>query len=915
MFNTISTLLQNLGFNSTNRALLLHLSDHELNNKVDIQRIEVFHEINQGLSAELICMSTDPFIELKSFIGCNVAVDQITDKGQYNRVSGLVIGASIGQSDGGLTVYRLEISDATYLLKKRINSRVFMNKTVLQIVEILFNEWSNKSKVFASSLKLSLKNVELERYDTRPFIMQFCESDFHFLSRLLREEGINFLIDEKEYLLTTSQNNIEPQFFRLIDDNRHFQCLKRKNIRYHRSDATEYFDTITSLISNRKLAATVSHIQRWHSQTYSHQEGAGKIFSKHKNSAQYTNEQLNLEQSMLISPAWIGDFEQKDHVTPSSNRQVDRLNQQLIDYEDLNAKCFIAYGSVRDAQVGYYFELNEHPEIDQQHKNAKEFLILSKYSYNQNNFPKDISEQLERLLSLNHWLKDKDSIEERQACQLTLVRRDIKIVPKYDPMGEKPLARIMRAKVVGPEGEVVHTDQEGRVKVQFLFSRKEDNTHDSGAGSNQNNADSAWLETMTPWAYSDGGGISFLPRVGEEVFVDFVHGDIDRPFILGRLHESEHKPVKFDKKSILPDSKSLSGIRSNEFAGDGYGQLRFDDTEGQISTQLQSSFGATQLNLGNLSHPKTGAESEGRGEGFELRSDEYGAIRAAKGILLTTQSAINAAGNQLDRSELQQLLEVHKKNNEALLKLVKGHVTTEPELDLQEKIVTDLEAWDGSDSNPYVLLNAKDSIVANSQQGIVLQAQNHVDITTPRSVQLFSGRNFLANALNKISLFSKQGGMNIKAGGGDLNIEAQSGNMKIAAQEKFHIYNLNDLLKIESGKGILITCGGGYIKIQDGNIEVVCPGLLKLKGAQTQVISGGSMAAELGDLPSMDMEYNERFVLKDRLGQAMPNMKYKIETEDGKVIEGVTDTDGHTEDVNSLSMNKAKLTVLGPAAE
>ena len=86
----------------------------------------------------------------------------------------------------------------------------------------------------------------------------------------------------------------------------------------------------------------------------------------------------------------------------------------------------------------------------------------------------------------------------------------------------------------------------------------------------------------------------------------------------------------------IPATRKLSGIRSQEVDGEGFNQLRFDDTTDQISAQLHSSHGASQLNLGNLSHPKETESSEGRGEGFELRTDQWGVVRAGQGLLIST---------------------------------------------------------------------------------------------------------------------------------------------------------------------------------------------------------------------------------------------------------------------------------------
>jgi uncharacterized protein (DUF2345 family) len=144
--------------------------------------------------------------------------------------------------------------------------------------------------------------------------------------------------------------------------------------------------------------------------------------------------------------------------------------------------------------------------------------------------------------------------------------------------------------------------------------------------------------------------------VGELVVVDFFEGCIDRPFVLGRIHEAQRSPTKFDGKGQLPATKKLSGIRSQEVDGSGFNQLRFDDTTGQISAQLQSSHAATQLNLGNLSHPKETEQSSGRGEGFELRTDAWGAVRAGKGMLISTYAQEQAIADHLEAAQAQSLL-------------------------------------------------------------------------------------------------------------------------------------------------------------------------------------------------------------------------------------------------------------------
>ncbi len=909
MLDNIFGILDKLGFGTQKRAISAQFSNSQLNSQIMLQRIDGYHGINEGLSAELICLSTNPFIELKQFIGSQVAVDQVTDSGQLFRTTGTITGASQGQSDGALSLYRLTMQDSTSLWHKRRNSRVFMNKSVPEILEVIFKEWQSKSPLFASSLKLDTSGLT-KTYDIRPFSMQSNESDFSYLTRILREESINFLIDEANYIVSSNSQSIEPQKLRLIDDNAQFKAIERRTIRYHRSNAVEKYDSITSFIAERSLQPTAIHVQRWQADQLSQEDGSGSVLSKHKYSSNRDNESLSLEQAWSISPAWISDLKSEDQATKSGNSQLEKLNTQLNQYQALQAKYFTAQSSVRDTQVGYWFQLIDHPELEKNHSSGdKEFLILNKHFYNQNNIPKDMKDQLEKLLLLSHWDTRKDSDQERQANELMVVRRSIAVVPEYDPLVHRPVAHVQRAKVT-TDGEEIYVDEWGRIKVRFLFTRTDDHSHDGGAGSNDNDTDSAWVDVLTPWA-GEGYGARFLPRKDELVVIDFFDGNIDRPFVTGRIHEAQRNPTKFDIKGQLPDTKKLSGIRSKEVDGEGFNQLRFDDTTGQISTQLHSSHGATQLNLGNLSHPKEKAESDGRGEGFELRTDQWGGIRAPKGILITTEVDANASGNQLDRSNLQQNIEKFLGTNTAIKDAAKGHQTTEPELELQESIKSELPSWNESDTTPFIAIDAKDSIILDADKGIIAQAKQNIDISTERNVQIFSGRGFFANVLDKISLFAKAAGIKIKAGEGPVEIESQASTMKIASQELMHVYAINDFVKVESGKGILLASGGGYIKIEGGNIDIVCPGKISLKAGQVKVMPGSNLSTDLAAMPKLQMDYDELFVLRNKVGKAMPKMKYKITTEDGKVIQGVTDAEGKTEKVTSLSMTKAVISLLG----
>ncbi len=316
MLSNIYSALEKLGINPQRRALHIQFSNTNLNQQVFLQRIDGEHTLSEGLNVQLICLSTSATLELKQFIGTQAAIDQVTDAGQLFRLSGIITEAYQGQSDGALTLYRLTLQDATSLWHKRRNSRVFMNKSVRDVVETVFSEWQKKSPLFASSLSLDLSGLQKD-YDIRPFVMQSNETDYDFLTRLLRSEGIHWLIDEAELFVASSSAQMQPQKLRLIDDNSQYQALNRRNIRFHRSSATEKNDSMTSFFGQRSLQPTSVHVQRWQADVLEQDEGGGSVQSKHLHSNNQDNASLSLEQAWHVSPAWMQDLNGEDAATAS----------------------------------------------------------------------------------------------------------------------------------------------------------------------------------------------------------------------------------------------------------------------------------------------------------------------------------------------------------------------------------------------------------------------------------------------------------------------------------------------------------------------------------------------------------------------------------------------------------------------
>ncbi|MCH2000266.1 type VI secretion system Vgr family protein [Acinetobacter seifertii] len=904
MFNNTFQILESFGFLSQHRSVYLQFSDASLNSQVFLQRIDGQHYLNQGMTAELICLSTNAHIPLKTFIGVQVAVDQVTDRGNFFRTTGIITGASQGQSDGALTLYKLAVSDPTYLWHKRRNSRVFMNKSVKEISEILFQEWQGKSPLFASSLTLDLSGLK-QTYDVRPFVMQLNESDYDFLTRLWRSEGISWLIDEAELTVASNTDDIQPQKLRLIDDNNQYQALTRRAIRYHRSSATEQSDSMTSLMADRSLQPTSVFVQRWQSDVLEQTDGAGSVQSKHQHSSNYDNQSLSLEEAWHYSPAWMQDLNGEDGATSASNQQLEKFNQNLSAYYDAQSKQFIAKTRVRDTQVGYWFELNEHPEIDQHNGADKEFLIVGKNYYNQNNLPKDLNQQIQTLVQQSDW--QASNTDERQANQLILQRRHIPTTPAYNPQTHSPATHPQRAKVVGPEGEEIYVDEWGRIKVRFLFTRNDDHSHDGGAGTNNNDTDSAWIDVLTPWA-GEGYGARFLPRIGEIVVIDFFNGDIDRPFVMGRIHEAQRQPTKFDNKGKLPDTKKLSGIRSKEVSGGGFGQLRFDDTPGQISTQLQSSHGASQLNLGKLSHPKDKAESEDRGEGFELRTDQWGALRAGQGLLVSTYKQDNAKGEHLDAEVAKKQLEGSQTNSKALSDIAKNQKTDEIEsIEQLKDFASQIQQQIAKFEKALLLLSSPDGIALSTSEDIHISADAQINQIAGDSINISTQKNVIAHAQNRLSLFAAQSGLKAVAAQGKVEIQAQADALDVLSKLGITISSTDDKVIISSPKEVKITGGSSQITLNGSGIFPKTGGKFQVNAGQHLFMGGASANSSAPELPKAKPMQGALELLRSYGGDNFfKQNSYKVIDSLGKQITGKLDGNGFAQ-VTGIAPGPAKV--------
>src|SRR5471030_134012 len=666
------------------------------------QRVEGSESICGGLEYHVDCVATDAKLPLKQFIAIPAELQFVTDRGGLRKVSGIVTQAKAGRSDGGLASYQLVVRDAFAIMEQRVNTRVFRNANEIDILEILFNEWQQNSGVLAAAFDIEIDPLIFShQYPQREFTKQHNESDAAFIMRLMKRRGIAWFFRAGHSGGAASGDTTDDtpaHTLVLFDDASSLQENAAGTVRYHRDNATEQRDTITAWSAVRTLRpASVSR----HSWNYKNPLGS-QFMTTNANSSVDQGDNGNAMAAnlndYLIEIPHVGD----DHEDQALLGQV-RLSRH--DYE---TKCFHGEGGVRDLCVGEYNGVSGHPEIDTHADSEREFVITELHLVAENNLSPELERSLRSLFSSNRWHDDEvfDWMTQRTAQgavrygnRFTCVRRGVAIVPAFDPRVDVPKAQMESAIVVGPAGEEIHCDEEGRVRLRHPGTRTEDHTHAAGAGASDTDGDSAWVRVASSWAGPGPGGdnqpgLRNLPRVGTEVLVAYLGGDPDKPVIVGQLYNSNGLPPGLNSVGGLPDSKYLTGIQSREGHGMRSNQLRLDDTPKQISAQLASAHGASELNLGYLTTPRFQGKGTARGEGAELRSDKAVALRGAQGILLSTASDPDGPGAQLDRAELIGMVEVLQGVAEQLATFAATHAGDDANGPQVAQLIAKLKAWD-----------------------------------------------------------------------------------------------------------------------------------------------------------------------------------------------------------------------------
>lgn len=459
---------------------------------------------------EVTLRSKTENIEFESLLGVNASVRLDTTGSNERYFNGFITDFSQGKNEDGFATYFATLSPWLWFLKRTNDCRIFQEQTVVNIIESVLAE--NEYTDFEFRLNTP--------YRQREYTVQYRESDFNFISRLMEEEGIYYFFehhfDYHKIIFSDSYESHEKT------------SAYEKGITFDPASFNKVSgeDAVSSWKHKRSIKSGSVVLD-----DYDFKKPRAFI----RNDFAWPETHLNAKEEVYDYPGKYTTFDEGKHYA--------RIRQ-----EEMHAEYAVIKGKsdAREFSTGRLMTLVNHPREDQ---NIEYLITNIKFEVDQDAFGSS-----------------------KKGGSRFIYKNKFKVIKARTPFRSKRKSKAsivegpQSAKVVGPSGEEIYCDEFGRVKVQFPWDRYGEADENS----------SCWIRVSQNWAGRKWGAIN-IPRIGQEVIVDFLEGDPDRPIITGKVYNADLMPPY-----ELPSNKNISGIKTRSSkGGGGFNEITMDDTAGE----------------------------------------------------------------------------------------------------------------------------------------------------------------------------------------------------------------------------------------------------------------------------------------------------------------------------------------------
>ncbi len=529
-------------------------------------------------------------LDLKSMIGKELTVSiELEGKGSFapgaiGAASAINIGSGVREISGIVTKahyigqtnrqshYRLLLMPWLSLAEEASDFKIFQGKTVVEIVEDVLDKY-----MYSYETRLS------EQYPVLDYQVQYGETDYHFIQRLMAEHGIYWFFEHSggfhRMILVDQLGAHKP-----------VESAAYQTLSYyppgHKIDEEhiDYFDVDGSL-----------HSGRWTTNDFDFKKPSAALIAQNELPLETAHNDLERYE-------WPGDF-----TDPAHGEQFARLRMEELRAQGERAR---GAGNVRDIVCGTTFHLTGYP-----HESAnQEYLVLAS------------------AISASEAEQASGSGTYRFASTFFVQPATTVYRPSRESFRKPRTSGPQTAIVTGPPGQEIWTDQYGRVKLSFHWDRS--GVKDQGS--------SCWVRVSYPWAGGGVGGVN-IPRIGSEVIVDFENGDPDRPIVVGRLYNAESMPP-WDLPGGATQSGMIS--RSMKGGVGNANALRFEDKQGgeQVWLHAERDMHAQVKNDELHTVGRDRARSVGRDEKVEIANHRTQSIGGNHGLSTAGNESAGVGG-------------------------------------------------------------------------------------------------------------------------------------------------------------------------------------------------------------------------------------------------------------------------------
>lgn len=483
---------------------------------------EGVEHISQPYYFQLELVSERPDLDIEAFLQQPAF---FSFAGQGKGIHGLIHRVAQGDAGRRLTRYHIDLVPHLFYLGHRTNQRIFQHLSVPQIIARVLSDHGIQADAYRFPLNSD--------YPQRDYCTQYDETDLHFVQRLCEEEGIHYHFE----------HSTDTHLLVFGDDQTSFPKLTRPTA--YIQDSGLVADEPVIKRFTMRMETRPSRVTR---RDYDFEKPHLLMEAAHKAEQPAEGEQPPTPQPDLEDYDYPGLFTQRARGKQLAKRSLERHRS---DYRLAEGKS-----DVPTLISGHFLTLSEHPRTD-----WNDLWLITGIEH-QGKQPQVLEE------SVTSDVKAEDGFTQGYRNQFAVTPWDIPFRPQLNHRKPKVLGS-QTAVVTGPEGEEIHCDPYGRIKVQFHWDRE-------GQGNDQT---SCWLRVSSSWAGNQYGGIA-IPRIGMEVLITFLEGDPDQPVVTGCLYHKTH-PTPYP----LPAHKSRSTFKTLSTApgggGGGYNELRIEDKKGE----------------------------------------------------------------------------------------------------------------------------------------------------------------------------------------------------------------------------------------------------------------------------------------------------------------------------------------------